>query len=72
MPLSGKPAVVSSRVLQDRLGTLSLLDAGSVSEKGGLELYKLMCTREERCLYLANQQWCPAELFRISLVHFLC
>jgi hypothetical protein len=26
-----------------------------------------MFTRVRRCLYLANQQWCPAELFRIGI-----
>jgi hypothetical protein len=70
IPLPGKPAVVSSRALQDSIGTLSLLDACRVTEKTGLLLYKLMFTREGRCLYQANQQWCPAELFRIAMVHF--
>ncbi len=47
MPLPVKSAVVvSSRVLQDSNGTLSLLDAGRVTEKGGLKLYKPMFTRE--------------------------
>ncbi len=44
--LPGKPAVVSIRALCDSIGTLSLLDAGRVTEKGGLKLYKPMFTRE--------------------------
>ncbi len=55
MPLPGKPAVVFSRALQDVIATLSLLDDSRVTEKTGLLLYKLMFTREGRCLYLANQ-----------------
>jgi hypothetical protein len=46
MPLPGKSAVVFSRVLRNTIGTLSLLDAGRVTEKAGLKLYKLMFTRE--------------------------
>jgi hypothetical protein len=46
IPLPGKPAVMSSRVLQDSIGTLALLDAGGVTKKGALKLYKLMFTRE--------------------------
>jgi hypothetical protein len=46
MPLPGKPAVVSSRALQDSNGALALLNAGRVTEKGALKLYKLMFTRE--------------------------
>jgi hypothetical protein len=46
MPLPGKPAVVSSRALQDSIGTLSLLDASRVTEKARQKLYKLMFTRE--------------------------
>ncbi len=72
MPLPGKPAAVSSRALCDSIGTLSLLDACRVTEKAGQKLYKLMFTREGGSLYMANQQWCPAELYRIAMVHFLC
>jgi hypothetical protein len=46
IPLPGKPAVVSSRALQDSIGALSLLDAGRVTEKAGQKLYKPMFTRE--------------------------
>jgi hypothetical protein len=44
MPLPGKPAVVS--LFRIGIGTLSLLDAGRVTEKAGLKLYKPMFTRE--------------------------
>jgi hypothetical protein len=36
MPEFGKPAVLSSRALQDSIGALSLLDAERVKEKTGL------------------------------------
>ncbi len=42
MPLSGKPAVVSSRVLQDSISTLSLLDTGRVQRKLAYS-YKNLC-----------------------------
>jgi hypothetical protein len=46
IPLTGKPVVVSSKALQDSIGTHALLDAGRVTEKAGKKLYKLMFTRE--------------------------
>jgi hypothetical protein len=67
MPLPGKPIVVSSRALQNCIGTLSLLDAGRVTEKAGQKLYKLMFTREG-----SNRNKPKQDLFWLCFGLFRC